>query len=195
MAGARFATTVRSNVFSSSRWLGVGNMSVGIANPNEEKRWIQSLLGSREGRLIIPKSKFPNEQLMSRFLAKVALECLAHSFVNIEGGQDEIASKVELDPIRNYARRGGAKLWPYHSRRLYPLDFAFIGANGETYEVLHEWTLFYEHAHILYLILALFGVEYALNMGEPHIDSYKEWLQRNENRSPLYPHGIRGFGP
>lgn len=164
-------------------------ISVGVANASDERRWITSLHNTNEGRLIIPKPLHPDEQLMSRFLAKVALECLTLRLVNIEGGQEEITSKVELDPIRNYARRGGSKVWPFHARPLYAHDFVFSGVNGEDYEVLHEWTLLYEDPGTLYLILAIFGVEYAMNMGEPETETYKEWLRKNANRSHLYPRG------
>jgi hypothetical protein len=170
-------------------------MSVGVANASDESRWIQSLRSANGGRFIIPKPEYPNEQLMSRFLAKVALECLTLRLVDIEGGVEEIASKTELDPIRNYARRGGSKHWPFHSRSLYPHDFAFSGASREEYEVLHEWTLLYEDPSTLYLIVAIFGVEYAMNMGEPETETYKEWLRNNANRSPLYPKGLHDVAP
>jgi hypothetical protein len=165
-------------------------LRVGIANATDEKRWIRSLLSSTEGRLIFPKPASPDEQLMSRFLAKVALECLALRLVDIEGGIEKITSKAELDPIRSYARRGGAKFWPFHSRALYPHDLAFPGENGDSYQVLHEWTLLYEQQHTLYLTLAIFGVEYAMNIAEPDTSTYTDWLRRNENRSPLYPNRL-----
>jgi hypothetical protein len=40
-----------------------------------------------------------------------------------------------------------------------------------------------------YLIVAIFGMEYAMNMGEPETETYKEWLRNNTDRSPLYPKG------
>lgn len=100
-------------------------ISVGAANPSHEKAWIESLLNRTGGKLIIPRSHGPNEKLMSRFRAKVALECLAVRLMDITGGIDEIVSKATLDPIRNYARRGASKFWPYHSRSLYPHDATF----------------------------------------------------------------------
>jgi hypothetical protein len=167
--------------------------SIGASYPNLEKRLIESLCKFTHGTIVVPIPTEPNEQLLSRFLAKVALESLALRLINTNVGLTEITSKRELDPIRDYARRGnGVRVWPYYARRLYPLDFLFF-ESGEAYEVLHEWTFLYTDSHELYLILALFGVEYAINLGGPEIDGYKRWLAQNFGRSPLYPTGIKGI--
>lgn len=165
-------------------------MGVGAAFEKDERRWIESVRSSTTGKLIIPIPTAPDQRLMSRFLAKVALECLALRLVDIEGGIDEIVTKTALDPIRDYARKGSTKLtWPFHTRTLYPPGFTFAESGQEPYEVLHEWTLLYLKETMLYLIIAIFGVEYALNLGEPEIKTYKSWLVENSGRSPLYPEG------
>ena len=38
-----------------------------------------------------------------------------------------------------------------------------------------------------FVVMALFGLEYAINLGGPEIDGYTNWLKHNMNRSPLYP--------
>ncbi len=38
----------------------------------------------------------------------------------------------------------------------------------------------------VYFVIAMFGMEYAINMGGSSLDGYKEWLSENENISPLY---------
>ena len=154
------------------------------------KAWVESVGRSAYGKLYIPQPSTPNESLMSRFLAKLALECLALRLVDIEGGIEELASNHELDPIRNYARRGGAKLWPFHARALYPPNFLFADSSQQPYEVLHEWTLLYEDDDLLYLVIAIFGMEYVLNMGEPEAAAYQAWLKRNSGLSPLYPKAL-----
>jgi len=166
-------------------------ISVGTANEKHETVWVESILKrSGAGSFVIPIPAAPSESLMSRFLAKLALECLALRLANVEGGIDEIASKPELDPIRNHARRGFPNNWPFHSRRLYPPDFAFVETGQPPYEVLHEWTLLYEDNRFLYLVVAIFGAEYAINMGEPEIATYETWLSENGQSSPLYPNGL-----
>jgi len=68
---------------------------------------------------------------------------------------------------------------------IYPPDFLFVG-KGETFEVLHEYDILVTDSSEFYIVVALFGVEYALNLGGRKIDGYYEWLQHNNNRSPLY---------
>ena len=66
-------------------------------------------------------------------------------------------------------------------------------SESEPYEVLHEWIFLYTEGYELYFVLALFGIEYAINMGGPYIDGYKQWLTEKSGNSPLYPNGIRGM--
>jgi hypothetical protein len=166
-------------------------VSVAAANQNDEKRWIQSIASSKSGTLIVPIETEPNQLLLSRFLAKVAMEALALRAMDVPGGLQEIIDKRELDPLREYVCKGGPpKFWTYHERRLYPPDFVFYENGYGSYEILHEWTFLYTEIHELYLILALFGVEYAINLGGPEIDGFKQWLSINSGQSPLYLEGI-----
>jgi hypothetical protein len=166
-------------------------MSVGAAFEKDERRWIESVRGSTTGKLIIPIPTVADQRLMSRFLAKVALECLALRLLDLPGGIDEIASKTGLDPLRDYARKGNAKLlWPFHARVLYAPEFIFAKSGQQPYEVLHEWIFLYPSESMLYLVIAIFGVEYALNLGEPEIETYKSWLIENADKSHLYPDGF-----
>ncbi len=43
----------------------------------DENRWAETVLRSEEGRIYIPRPTSPDVMLMSRFLAKIAIECLA----------------------------------------------------------------------------------------------------------------------
>ncbi|MEN6370051.1 MAG: hypothetical protein ABFD77_10220 [Thermotogota bacterium] len=128
---------------------------------------------------------------MSRFLAKTAIEALAQRLLAVSSELAGMARMRELDPLRVYARRGGPETWPYHSRRLYPPHRIFGVPGQPQYQVLHEWTFVLTDANSLFFILALFGDEYAIDMGAPSIDRYLEWLAVNQFRSPLYPQGIK----
>jgi hypothetical protein len=162
-------------------------VSVGAAFEKDENRWIESILKTDIGRIYIPCPTSPSEMLISRFLAKVAIECLALRVVDLDGGIGGIVSEQALDPLRNYARKGlGKRIWPFHARTLYPPDFVFGNPGQEPYEVLHEWIFTDLGKEGLYFVLALFGVEYTLNLGEPEIESYQVWLAENSDRSPLY---------
>jgi len=41
----------------------------------------------------------------------------------------------------------------------------------------------------MYLVICLFGSEFAINIGVPEIDGYERWLVENQNKSPLYMDG------
>ena len=56
----------------------------------------------------------------------------------------------------------------------------------DAHEVLHEWTFLYTEHEEMYFVLAILGVEYAINMGGPDIEGYKLWLKEHGNKSPLY---------
>jgi hypothetical protein len=60
----------------------------------------------QKGELIVPIMERPEEHLMSRFLAKTALEVLASRFLAVPGGLGEVIDKSELDELRHYARFG-----------------------------------------------------------------------------------------
>jgi hypothetical protein len=93
-----------------------------------------------------------------------------------------------FDPLRNYARWGvpRALAWPYSERRIYPAGCLFAGRTGR-HEVLNEWTFLHTEEGEMYFVLAILGVEYAINVVGPGIESYELWQRRNEGRSPLHP--------
>lgn len=93
-------------------------------------------------RVMIPASGLkPTEQMFSRFLGKVAIECMGHRLLlNAPQMLPEFIDAAQVDLLRNYARFGKIGLeWPYSERQIYPVDFLFPSTEGKPYEVLHEW--------------------------------------------------------
>jgi len=41
----------------------------------------------------------------------------------------------------------------------------------------------------LYFVVALFGIQYSINLGGPEIEGFQQWLIDNNHQSPLYPDG------
>ncbi|MEG3128627.1 HNH endonuclease [Pantoea cypripedii] len=121
----------------------------------------------------------------SRFIAKVALEAIAQRLVSTDGGIDYIVSETQFDPIRNHARYGQPKEWPYFSRRIYDAseDVEIHGPEGQ---VMHEYDFLYTDEGEMYFVLALYGIEMTINIGWPDIEGYIGWLKKNNNVSPLY---------
>lgn len=154
----------------------------------DEERFIKTLLANKEGTLISLVPEKPDSYSMSRFLGKIALEALASRAVDVVEGLDEIIDKVELDDLRNFVRRGNSQKipWEFHAREIYPEGKIFHEEGYGNYEILHEYTLLYTEEQNLFFIIALFGVEYAIDMGQTEIIEYKNWLSKNQNKSPLY---------
>lgn len=144
----------------------------------------------RTGEIIALVNALPDEDEMSisRLLGKIAVEAFARIALDVEGGLDDVTDNPGLDLLRNYVRFGTkVKFWPYTMRPIYPEQhFVSDSPDEKTYEVLHEYQLFQTEPHIWHLCLVLFGIEYCLNMCEPVLDDYQNWLTRNEGRSPLY---------
>lgn len=152
----------------------------------DTSKFINVLHHIQKGELIVPIPERPDEYLMSRFLARTALEVLASRFLAVPCGLGEVIDKSELDELRHYARFGTPpKFWPFNTRVIYSEGKMFVeGTQG--YEVLHEYTLLYTESSELYLVVAILGIEYVINMGEPEIDGYIEWLEQHGFKSPLY---------
>lgn len=161
-------------------------ISVGAAPNVDETRWVNSILNKQSGSLILPVTTKPDDYVVSRFIAKVGLEVLAHRAINVPGGLEELINKPELDELRRYVRRGNpGSTWPYSFRSLYPPDAVFNDRN-EQYEVLHEFDILITEQSEFYIIVVILGDEYALNLGGPELDGFHRWLKMNNNRSFLY---------
>lgn len=161
--------------------------SVVTAHERDEATFVYFLLSGRGGTFVIPTCLPVNETLISRFLAKTAIEVLASRLIGLEGWEVELIDNTQLDPVRRYARFGDApEFWPFNERRIYIEDRLFDDAVGEAYQVLHEFTVLYTKGRELYAIICIFGVEYAINLGGPEADGYVNWLEENSGISPLY---------
>lgn len=176
---------------------GDGNLAISAAPGEDESRFVRTIQSHTRGSLYIPTATAPPENYeTSRFIAKVALEILAQRCINVVGWNEEIVEKRELDEIRNYVRRGRPGfVWPIHTRRIYAADWLFASIETAPYEVLHEWDILAipspdgSDATEFYVVLAIFGIEYAINLGGPELAGYYKWLRSHQNRSYLYSKG------
>jgi len=156
----------------------------------EDSKIFEGVQNGRIKHMIIQIIEEPekNDKTMSRFLAKIAIETLAQRFYPHTGWNELINEKRELDPIRNYARYGNEiEFWEYHQRRIYDETDRFYNPkiSDVPYEVLHEQNLIYLKEGELFLVLVLFGIEYAINLSNPKIGGYIEWLKNNDNQCPI----------
>lgn len=147
------------------------------------------LENSSGGSLVIPATaKPPDDRVVSRFLAKMALESMAYRVFSTAGGIDYITDEPQLDPIRNFARRGHPQEWPHHARRIYEPHRAVTDTKGNAVQTVHEFDFLVTPANEWYFVFALFGLELTINIGGPTVEGYASWLQAHEGISPLY-HG------
>lgn len=145
------------------------------------------ILRSKTSTVVFPMSgNPPNDAVVARFLAKVAIEAMAQRLMDTPGGIDYIADEVQFDPIRRFARMGEPRAWPHHSRRIYDTNHRWVGEDGKDFQVVHEYDFLQTAQGELYLVLALYGLELTINIGGPDIDGYVAWLAEHAGASPLH---------
>lgn len=175
---------------SADVWLDGPKLTFGGRNERERDVLIDAIQTGRARSVYIPIIEAIDQRLMSRFLAKVALEVLVERIIRVEGWNEEIVDKEALDPIRHFARIGDRpEKWPFSRRRIYGEED--VHGDGDGYQVLHEFTILCEPlpepGHLdLYAVVCIFGEEFAINLGEPEIASYERWLKAHDGTSPLY---------
>ena len=172
-------------------WLDGNNLTLGGRNEREHRVLTEAIQTGRARSVYIPTIEAIDQRLMSRFLAKVALEVLTERVIRVEGWNEEIVDKAGLDQLRHFARIGDRPdKWPFSRRRIYGEEDVQL-EDGAGYQVLHEFTILCEPlpepGHLdLYAVVCIFGEEFAINMGKPEIASYERWLELHDGKSPLY---------
>jgi len=163
-------------------------LTFAAADKKDATRLDKSLRSHSHGTFYVPTAFAPDaDAITARFIGKVALEILALRCIHIEGANDEIVDKSELDELRRFVRIGQPKAaWPVNMRRIYPANFVFSDTACGSHEVLHEWTIVCIPESEYYAVIAIFGIEYVINIGGPELEGYSRWLKENGNRSPLY---------
>lgn len=101
---------------------------IGIAQVEPEA--LKQIMRLPKEMLIFPPGPPPSNLIISRFLAKVALEAMALSLVAFPEGLKYLVNEIQLDPIRNHARRGETPDWPIHIRRIYDAGQKWIDEKG-----------------------------------------------------------------
>lgn len=169
---------------------------------NENRDIFNSIMNSNSNRIIIPIHPEPekNNLIISRFLAKCAVEYLAYRVCKHEGWYDFIREE-QFIPLIKYARYGEGVFWPYSQRRIYGEGVGFIDdKRSSPYEILNEMDFLVIDSKCntikgsvtsdltnveVYFILVIMGVEYAINLGGQEIYRYEEWLQKHKYISPI----------
>jgi hypothetical protein len=142
-------------------------------------------------KLIIPILPLPptDNLFISRLLGKIALEALAQRVEQVENWNQDFIEHKDLDDLRNYVRYGQGDFWVYNVRTVYDEIDTFKGTDEDPddkrFQILHEFDFLYIDNKYLYFVCIIMGIEYAINMGQRILDQYKDWLKKNDERSPL----------
>ncbi|MEN6376298.1 MAG: HNH endonuclease [Smithella sp.] len=159
--------------------------------PDDFNKIQKYLSKSNKREMKIPVTgESPDDVLTSRWLAKMALEMLAHKWLKIDRWNDQIVEHEGLNPIRQYARapmRG--ETWNYSKRRIYDNNAKILAPNGQRGQMLYECDILATgtaESSEFYFVVAFFGMEYAINIGGNSMDGYYEWLKCHNDVSPLY---------
>ncbi len=142
--------------------------------------------GLQNGFLFLIEMDPPKREI-SRFLSKMALETIAETFGQSDGGTEAVVDADFFDNIRSYARYGNNfSEWPYSQRRIYPETTMMrhpdtnawvpVGFGCSLFMTKHLETLF---------AFCFYGIEFVINVGGPSIRGYEEWLVDNGNISPM----------
>lgn len=170
-------------------WADVWLDEKGFVIDSKDQHIFELIKDGKINKLVIPIIEQPeeNDYEVSRFLAKAALEFLTDRIKNDDDWLEEIVTKVELDPLRNYARYGKGGFWKYHQRRIYGEDVRFADPvhHPEPYEILHEMDILYSEDMVMYFIVVIMGIEFAINLAHSETDYYMDWLLKNNNVSPI----------
>jgi hypothetical protein len=147
----------------------------------------RALLSAKSGTIIVAaEHEPPNDHVVSRFLAKTALEALALNGSRAGLGLDELIDHSQLDLLRDHARKGDPRFsWSYSIRRIYDPDKTWTDPDG-IYQRVHEFDFLVTERSEWFFVLAIFGLEFAINLGGPEIDGYHMWLGTHDGVSPLY---------
>ena len=157
----------------------------------EDYKIIQKyLVGESSKRMIIPVSGLPpSDDITSRWLAKMALEFLAHKWLAIEDWNRYIIEHDGLDPIRKYAREPKPnETWTFSKRRIYDENAIKASLDGLHAQMIFECDILATgtaEASEFYFVIAVFGMEYAINFGGNSMDGYYHWLEKHNEASPL----------
>ena len=141
----------------------------------------------RTERLIIATDlSMPTGLVVSRFLAKVAVEAMATKLIAHPDGLEYLVDEQQLDAIRDHARTGRIRDWPVHFRQIYDTDAKWFDHSGSPKQVVNEYDILVTEKGEWYFVFALFGKEFVINYGGPDIEGYQEWLDERDGVSPLY---------
>ncbi|MDD4220733.1 MAG: HNH endonuclease [Sphaerochaetaceae bacterium] len=184
-------TAILNNQHEVTLWKDYNDEFVGHVDISSGDAF-ESIIESKRSTLIFPAFNdnlpLPNGSTLSRFLGKVAIEAFALRILS--STSDLLDSFIDddiFDPLKKHVRGSLIVNWPYSMRRIYGANKQWVDEETQTtYQVMNEFDFLLTDQSECYFALALFGMEYAINIEGPSIEGYENWLRNHEGVSPLY---------
>ena len=162
----------------------------------EDLSIINEIINNKKGSFIIPViGKSADNKIVSRFLAKMAVEYLAKKMLEVENWNEVFINNEGLEAIRKYVRSPKrVEEWEYTRRKVYDMNIPFLDGD-EYYQVLNEMDILVINQEKIdkdtfllemYFVVIICGIEYAINLSGSDISGYKQYLRDNDYISPLY---------
>lgn len=189
ISGYHLQSRIKVNILDYKK-----DITIFPANENDNELLKKSILSNKTGSLLIPNSGIPTPSYeLSRFIGKIGFELLAFRICEDEEWNQELVTNKALDELRNYVRLGKPGfIWPVNIRKIYDKEKTFSSLVSSDYQVLHEMDLLVipdlriANENEYYAVIAIFGIEYVINLGGPELDGYLNWLKQNDNKCFLY---------
>lgn len=134
-----------------------------------------------------------NNQLISKWLAKMAIESLVHKAIANEW--DEITYTHEsLDEIKRYVRNARKnEFWPYVIRQIYNSEAGFKD-NGGYFKVICTYDFILTSDYQLLFQFLFVGTEFTIDLMNADIRSFQQWLKENNNKSITVENLMKQYG-
>jgi len=168
-----------------------GDLEVEPERRGDTTAFSEALRQAEEGdgysAFIFSRDMDPPRKEMSRLLAKIALEVVALRMSYKSEHIERLIDEPHWDRIRRWVRNGDMfEDWPYHMRRIYPEDTLMTHPKtGDWVQAGYIIDLMLTRRREHFIVLILYGYEFALNVGGPSIKGYEEWLAEHSAISPL----------
>jgi hypothetical protein len=188
LVGTHFGTGIEIGlrVAKAEDQLTFGPYAVAPERDSEREQLVKSLsLNPNETGFGFILGETPPPTLMSRFLAKMALE--AHWRAFHPDAIDQFIDEPHYDRIRNWARRGdNYKEWPFFNRTIFPQETLMRHPDTDVWvQAGFGFRLFLTKRRETFFAFCFYGQEFVINVGGPSVKGYEEWLKDNSNDSPL----------
>lgn len=153
---------------------------------------IEALRPGSQFEVFIPdRDRIPRDVVLGRFVCKVALEAMAARCLADPVAYDSLLKTDDLELCRLHARYGAGPTWPVRVNRIHAADRAWVDEQGGSVQRVWEHELLITPGGQVLFAVAIFGLELAINVLEPELTAYEEWLARSRSASLLYPDGLK----